>query len=352
MAANDKSYNEQVNKDIIVKMREILKDLPRFCSVFFNGIDATTLPRTKLGYAYDLRIFFNYIIENNPKYQNTKMHDLPLELLDELNTLDLEEYMNYLKLYEKDNIEYTNNEQGLKRKFSALRAMYNYFFNNEMIKDNPAVKVRMPKIHEKDIVRLEPDEIVKLLDEVESGDSLTSKQKQYHNKTKVRDLALLTLLLGTGLRVSECVGIDMDDINFDICGVKVHRKGGKESVVYFGEEVLEALLSYLEERKHIIPAEGHENAFFLSSQQKRISVRTVEKLVNKYASLVTSIKHITPHKLRSTYGTTLYQETGDIYLVADVLGHSDVNTTRRHYAALEDERRRRARNAVTLREKK
>ena len=102
----------------------------------------------------------------------------------------------------------------------------------------------------------------------------------------------------------------------------------------------------------MIPAEGHENTFFLSSQMKRIGVRTVEKLVTKYASLVTNMKHITPHKLRSTYGTSLYKETGDIYLVADVLGHNDVNTTRRHYAAQEDERRRRARNAVTLREKK
>lgn len=351
MAANDKTYNEQINKEIIVKMRGILHELPKFCGIFFNGIDATTLPRTKLGYAYDLRIFFNYIIENNPKYKSYEMCNLPLELLEELNTLDLEEYMNYLKLYEKDNIEYTNNEQGLKRKFSALRAMYNYFFSREMIKDNPAVKVKMPRIHEKDIVRLEPNEIAQLLDEVESGNSLSKKQKQYHNKTKVRDLAILTLLLGTGLRVSECVGIDINDINFDICGVKVRRKGGKESVVYFGEEVMEALLSYSEERMHMIPMEGHDNAFFLSSQLKRIGVRTVENLVTKYASLVTNIKHITPHKLRSTYGTALYKETGDIYLVADVLGHSDVNTTRRHYAAQEDERRRRARNAVTLREK-
>ena len=63
MAANDKTYNEQVNKEIIIKMREVLKDLPKFCGIFFNGIDATTLPRTKLGYAYDLRIFFNYIID-------------------------------------------------------------------------------------------------------------------------------------------------------------------------------------------------------------------------------------------------------------------------------------------------
>ena len=85
-------------------------------------------------------------------------------------------------------------------------------------------------------------------------------------------------------------------------------------------------------------------------QYRRITVRAVENLVKKYAKIVSPLKKITPHKLRSTYGTNLYRETGDIYLVADVLGHSDVNTTKKHYAALEDERRRSARNKVRLRE--
>ena len=111
-----------------------------------------------------------------------------------------------------------------------------------------------------------------------------------------------------------------------------------------------ALLNYLEYRKKLTTVEGHEDAFFLSLQNKRISVRSVENLVKKYAGLITSLKHITPHKLRSTYGTSLYKETGDIYLVADVLGHKDVNTTRKHYAAIEDDRRRKARNAIKLRE--
>ena len=81
-----------------------------------------------------------------------------------------------------------------------------------------------------------------------------------------------------------------------------------------------------------------------------MTIRSVENLVEKYASAVTTTKKITPHKLRSTYGTALYRETGDIYLVADVLGHKDVNTTRRHYAAMDDAQRRRAAGAVRLRE--
>jgi len=159
----------------------------------------------------------------------------------------------------------------------------------------------------------------------------------------------MTLLLGTGIRVSECVGLDINDVDFDNNGIKIRRKGGYEVIVYFGDEVREALLDYLEERKHMIACDGHTNALFLSLQMKRINVRSVENLVKKYASAVTRLKKITPHKLRSTYGTSLYRETGDIYLVADVLGHKDVNTTRKHYAAIEDDRRRSAANVVKLR---
>ena len=167
--------------------------------------------------------------------------------------------------------------------------------------------------------------------------------------TKVRDLALLTLLLGTGIRVSECVGLDINDVDFRNGGIKIRRKGGNEAVIYFGHEVEDALLDYMDERQHKIPASGHENAFFLSMQNKRLSVRSVEKLVKKYASKVTSLKKITPHKLRSTYGTNLYRETGDIYLVADVLGHKDVNTTKKHYASISDERKRSVVGKVKLR---
>ena len=111
-----------------------------------------------------------------------------------------------------------------------------------------------------------------------------------------------------------------------------------------------ALLDYLEVRESITPIAGHEHALFYSIQRKRMGVQAVENLVKKYAQHITSTKKITPHKLRSTYGTALYRETGDIYLVADVLGHKDVNTTRKHYASVGDEQRRKAASALRLRE--
>lgn len=346
------NYHDEQNKQNILKLRAVLDTLPGFCRTFFRGIEDYTSTRTRLAYAYDIRLFFEFLHEKNSICAKMEIKDIPFDILEQLTRMDIEEFLEYLSLYQKDGKDITNDERGKERKLASIRSFYNYFFENEFIEKNPAALVPMPKKHQKEIIRLEPNEVAILLDQVEDGTKLTKKELEYHKKTKIRDIALLTLLLGTGIRVSECVGLDISDVNFDVGGIKIRRKGGYEAIIYFGDEVETALLDYLEEREHIIPAEGHENALFLSLQNRRIAVRSVEKLVKKYASRVTTLKKITPHKLRSTYGTTLYKETGDIYLVADVLGHKDVNTTKRHYAALEDERRRRAANAVQLREKR
>ena len=347
---NQNNYHDEQNKQNILKMRAVLDTLPSFCRTFFRGIEEYTSARTRLAYAYDLRLFFEFLHERNAVCAKMEIRDYPLSLLDQITRMDIEEYLEYMSLYQKEGREITNEERGKSRKLAALRSFYNYFYQSELISSNPASLVSMPKLHEKEIIRLEPNEVSILLDQVEDGTRLTKKELEYHKKTRIRDVALLTLLLGTGIRVSECVGLDLQDVNFDVCGIKVRRKGGYEAVVYFGDEVETALLDYLEERDRVIPMEGHENALFLSLQNRRITVRAVENLVKKYASRVTTLKKITPHKLRSTYGTSLYQETGDIYLVADVLGHKDVNTTRKHYAAQQDERRRKAAQYVRLRE--
>lgn len=346
------SYHEQEDIENTKRIRGILKELPPFCTDFFRGIEPRTSARTRLAYAYDLKTFFDFLKQANPELKSKKLRDLPLSLLDEIKLMDLEEYMEYLKCYSTEKREdLMNTERGIMRKVSTVKSFYNYFYRTERIQNNPASLLQLPKIHEKEIIRLDVDEVARFLDEVEDGECLTEKQKAYHAKTKLRDLAMMTLLLGTGLRVSECVGLNINDVDFRNGGLRIHRKGGKEVIVYFGAEVEYALQDYLSEREHIVPEEGSEEALFLSMQRKRINVRSVEKMVKKYAQLVTPLKKITPHKLRSTYGTNLYRETGDIYLVADVLGHSDVNTTKKHYAALEDERRRSARNKVQLRKK-
>lgn len=346
------TYHDEQDVENTLKLREVLKTLPAFSKDYFRAMEPTTSTKTRISYAYDIRIFFRFLKEMNPSLKTVDITQFPVSVLDQIKSVDLEEYQEYLKVYESSDKQITNGEKGLKRKMSALRSFYAYYYKRQLISTNPTMLVDMPKLHEKTIVRLEPNETASLLDYIEHcGDELTGQQKMYYKKTKHRDLAIVTLLLGTGIRVSECVGLDIQDVDFENNGIKVIRKGGNEMIIYFGEEVEKALKDYLPHRDAIAPLPGHENALFYSTQRRRIGVQAVENMVKKYAKAVTTTKKITPHKLRSTYGTTLYQETGDIYLVAEVLGHKDVNTTRKHYAAMDEERRRQAAKAVHLREK-
>lgn len=348
-------YREEQDKKMVVKIREKLRELPDFCREFIRSLNETTSVKTRLGYTYDLKIFISYLVGDGGPLEGKNIKELTVKDLSGINSKDISGFMDYLTYYTKENddgeeIEVTNSEKGKSRKLATVRRLFSYFYKQEELEANPAALVETPKIHEKNIIRLEPDEAARLLDEIESGEKLTDSQKKYHHFTKPRDLAMVTLLLGTGMRVSECVGIDIKDIDFDVNGVRIVRKGGNETILYFGSEVEKTLKDYLDIRENINAQNGHEDALFLSIQNKRINIRSVQNLVKKYSKLVTGMKNISPHKLRSTYGTTLYRETGDIYLVADVLGHSDVNTTKKHYAEMSDQNRRKAARVVKLRD--
>lgn len=347
------SYHEQKNIDYTLQLRSLLDSLPPYVKDYFRARESAS-PRTKISYAYDLQVFFRFLQSKNPLLAEKNITEISLSDLNQLTSADIEEYPEYLKYYQSEKDEQTNSAASIARKMSSLRSFFNYFHKKGILANNPAIQVEMPKIHDKAITHLEADEIAILLDSIESyGDSLTGKKKAFYEKTKVRDLALITLLLGTGIRVSECVGLDLNDLNFRENSLRIIRKGGNESILYFGKEVETALLNYIEGPRKATATHalsGHENALFFSVQKKRISVHAVENIVTKYAQEFIPQKHITPHKLRSSYGTSLYEETGDIYLVADVLGHSDVNTTKKHYANLSNQRRRLAASAIKLRE--
>lgn len=349
------TYHEEMKLKETKRLREIQRELPSFTQAFFRGISQSVSTKSRLGYAYDLRIFFRYLYEEHRTLGGVEAKDFPVERLNEVTAEDIDCFMEYLSYYIRTDYENPegaaeihNDEKGKSRKLAAVRSMFKFFYKKEKIAADPAALVDTPKIHEKTITRLDVNEVADFLDAVETGEKLSDRQKAFHERTKKRDLALTTLLLGTGMRVSECVGINIRDLDFQNNAVRVTRKGGNEAFLYFGDEVREALEDYLEERKNAVTKEEGEDALFLSSQGRRLNVRSVQNLVKKYSTGVT-VKNISPHKLRSTFGTNLYQETGDIYLVADALGHADVNTTRKHYAEVEEYRRRRATSKIKLR---
>ena len=346
---NQSYYNEQKIK-LTKRLRGILMDFPDFALDFFTGIEGKTSALTRINYAYDLRTFFTWALNETNLFRSyTSIFDFQIQDLEKFHTTHFERYMSYLTSYTDDaGNTITNGERGKARKIASVRSFFKYYFKREMISVDLASKIEMPKLHDKPIIRLEKDEVYKFLDTVESGLGLSGHMKGYHKHTRIRDTAIMTLLLGTGLRVSECVGLNIDDVDFKINGLNITRKGGNQVILYFSDEVKVALFDWIEVRSMNKYLED-EPALFTSLQNRRISTRAVEKLVKKYAGIVTPLKHITPHKLRSTYGTRLYQETGDIYVVADVLGHKDVNTTKKHYAAISDDIRRKASNAVSLR---
>lgn len=345
----EQTYHEQMNINNSKNLQKILSILPNFCADFFNGIETSSSLGTRVAYAHDLRNFFEFLHDNNTMFTSTPIQEYDISILNVIKPVDIEKYLDYLNYYKKGETEYTNGEQGKMRKLATLRSLYNYFYKNELVEKNVPFFISTPKLHQKSIVNLDSSEIAMLLNEVEKGKNLTSKQQDYHTKTRIRDLAMFMLILGTGIRVSECVGLNINDVNFKINGIRIYRKGGNNVFVYFSKEVEEVLRRYIQERKSLNALAGDENALFLSMQMKRITIRAVEKLVKKYTNLITHSKNITPHKLRSTYGTNLYRETGDIYLVADVLGHRDVQTTKKLYSSLEEERRIKAANFVKLR---
>jgi len=331
------------------KLRAMLNDLPSCCGTFMRGIESQTSILTRYGYAVDLRTFFQFLVAEIPYFQGKAVKELTLQDLEQVTALDIELFLEHMSLYMKQEREVTNHERAKSRKLSTLRSFFKYFFKREMLKNSAPSLVELPKLHERAIVRLEPNEVADLIDTAESGGGLSPVQKRYHRFTKTRDTAIITLFLGTGIRISELVGIDIGHLDFMNNEFLVTRKGGAQDALVFGPEVRAALLNYLQERERMEPQSGHEDALFLSLQKRRITARAVENLVKKYAAVATPLKKISPHKLRSTFGTSLYQETGDIYLVADVLGHKDVNTTRKHYAAIGHDRRRVAAQVIKLR---
>lgn len=329
-----------------IKTGQYLENLPEFCYDFFVGIENNTSSLTRYNYSMDFAVFFDYLekfVLNKPRQEIT------LNDLDNIKTRHFEQYLSYLSIYEKDGKTYRNGEKGKARKLASVRSLFKYLFNHDLIPSNVASKIETPKLHNKEIIRLEQNEVHSLMNKIENPSEFTKRQMQYNKNTFERDNAIITLFLGTGIRISELVGLDVTSFDFKQNAFVVTRKGGNQAMLYFSNEVAMALKTWLEKRA-TLPLDTEEKAMFISLQNKRICVRAVENLVKKFAYLAAPLKKISPHKLRSTYGTNLYRETKDIYIVADVLGHKDVNTTKKHYAAINEDMRKSIANIIKLRE--
>ena len=318
-------------------------NLPEFCYDFFIGIESTTTALTRMNYAMDLNVFFDFLSQILKKNSS----DITLDDVSKIKASTIEQFMSYLSFYEFNGKVYKNQESGKKRKLSSIKSLFKYLFNHDLIPSDVASKIPTPKLHLKNIIRLEKEEVSKMINSIENPRTFSARQKNYNKNTTARDNAIITLFLGTGIRISELAGLNIEDFDFSQNAFKVTRKGGSQSILYFSEEVASALKLWLIHRK-TLHLDDSEKAMFISLQNRRLGIRAIENLVSKFAKEASPLKKISPHKLRSTYGTALYRETKDIYIVADVLGHKDVNTTRKHYAAISEDMRKNVADKVQL----
>lgn len=313
------------------KISLLIKGLPLFAESFFNGfLVSGKAPSTVCEYAKDIKKLFDYLEERK---NIDDIRDLPVSYLEEITIDDLTDFL----------LSSNIGEKARARRTASIRKFFMYYVKRSDIKENPALLLDTVKIHEKEIITMNGNEVVNILDMVtkmtgkdENGNIIKKREK-----TITRDYALLVTLLGTGMRVSEMLGLDLTDIDMKNKCFHIVRKGNKEDRVYFGEEVEKALKMYLENGRDKIGAGKEEpNALFISLQHKRITTRSVDRIVKEFSRAAGLGEHITPHKFRSTYGTNLYNATGDIYLVADALGHSSVETTRKRYAKISEPHKR------------
>ena len=345
----DSEFYKGKKKAQTIRLRELLIQLPPCAVDYIHSKEVTSQVSTLVQYSYDLITFFTFMKDQNPVFRNKDPKEISVDLISKISPEDILEYQRYLELNVDRNHYHENVKKAIARKMSPLRGMFKFLLVYKKIKENPMELVPLPRLKkDKNIIRMNAAEVQSMMNTAEYGaGTMSDRQRKFAEKTKFRDVAILTLMLNTGIRVSECNGLDLNDVDLNANTLTIVRKGGAQDLLYFGDLVHDAISDYLElERKGIQVREGHEKAMFLSLQGKRISVDAIENLVKKYAKIAVPNKKITPHKLRSTYGTALYRETGDIRLVADVLGHENINTTIDYYAAIEDEHKRQARNAV------
>ena len=348
------TYHTERNKKTLALLESAKAKLPAFCSRFFLGVAQTTAPLTRLGYSYDLKVFFTFLTTEAAEFIGKKPRELTLSDLRAIAAFHIELFIDWLGYHTKGERSYTNNERSVERKLCTLRTFFAYFFKIGELEANIMPIVSLPKIHQKNIVRLDDDETERILLAVADKDAKTKGQQRFHEATSLRDQTILVFFLSTGIRISELVGLNCGDIDLKNASFVVTRKGGSQTILYMSDELVAQLELYLNgapEWDEVFDERTKNSPLFTSIQGTRLGVRAVQNLVKKYAATAAPLKKISPHKLRSTFGTNLYRETKDIYVVADLLGHTDVNTTKKHYAAQSDDIRRAAAKRISLKTK-
>lgn len=336
------NYAKSKQKKDFTDTVEMLQQMPKFVEYYFKANSIALSASSQHSYMYDIYNFLKWWHSMLPELREQSLRDMTEAHIALVTPNDILDYIVFMRNESDSALSDTT----IARRCASLNSLFSHLANFDVIPWNPMTKIQRPKVRkEKRIIKLDDHEVDKLFHSVLYGTGFTEHQQQYLRNTQARDYAILTLLLSSGIRVSEMVGLNISDVSFQNYRIQITRKGGKRQYIPLSDDTLQILQEYLILRKQIKPSEPEdEDALFLSTQKTRMTTAAVQNMVKKYARAAGIDKPITPHKLRKTYGTNLYKKTRDIYLVANALGHDSVNTTTNHYVASDEEDLMRVRN--------
>ena len=317
------------------KIMIMLQGKPNILFDYYNSLIDETY-NTKNNYLRHVVKFIEYM-------NNT--YEIDFKDCDDLNKIKSIHINNHINQY---NYKYVRGER-LKNtnsykanKLSALRNFFEFLCDNDIIEYNPCLRIKTPKdkrLH--NVVSLNKEEIQTVKNNIKNGVG-SSRAIKYQRKWTNRDMAIIMVGITTGLRVSAICNINLNDISFKNKTIRVIEKGDIEKEVYIPDNVIEILKDWLYDREDIL-SNYKIDALFISSQKKRITTHAVRNIVDKYTYNID--KKITPHKLRSTAATNLLEKTDNIYLVAEVLGHKNIQNTKK-YAGMSNDKKIEAANIL------
>lgn len=347
-----KIHNKSSKPDnIVIKENEIMdqctqleSELPDFMYDFFIYLKNAVSINTRLAYLSDIHFFCRYLVFEIHRFPVDSATELTVDHFNQLKAKDINRYLGeFCSRYVVSGKDFDyimeNHNRSLSRKKSSLSVLFKYLYRDDTLERNITDgfnPIKLPKPQPDAIKKLEIDEVAVMLDAVDHGAGLTEKERQYWEKTKYRDKAILLLFTTFGLRLSELQQLNLSSFNFGRGEFKIYRKRGKEVNMPLNQSAVFAVEQYITlERSLLKDKMTDEDALFLSLQGSRITVRAIRELVKKYTSIplgTSRSEGFSPHKLRATAASSLIEYGFSIYDVQNLLDHDNVTTTQLYAA--------------------
>jgi len=329
------NYFEHKEFRLKIRIETMLLQMPTLCRLFFTNKEQKSSIRTLERYSYTIKQFFIFLTDKIEIFKNTTPQDFDLIDLTLVEESHIEKFKNS---FIKDNTLATVGE-----KVYTINTFFIFFCKIGEIKENPAQYVEAPKRPDRPIIKLTLNEAKTLFNCVNNETRAKHGLRKVNEKLLIRDKTILTMFLLTGIRISELVGLDIQDIDFDNNKFQVKSKGGKFEFIYMNNELIEQLKFHINQQDYL-----PNDPVFKSFTNQRINTKNVEEMVKQYSKWAGITKQVTPHTLRKTFGTNIYNITKDVFLAQKLLRHKYTETTTKYYVDIDEDIKRNALSNFSL----